>query len=84
MNPLLFTILLATHAPHDPLASLPREIVIAHGATTSLTISPTGSTGPSLSVASDVPSASRDRLKADRVAILPAIGAGVVLTLTRF
>jgi hypothetical protein len=51
-----------------------------------LTLAPTGADGPSFPLAFEAASAAahRDRLKADRMADLHAMGGGVVLTLTTF
>jgi len=70
----------------DPFASVPRELVLAHGVAGRLTLSPTGSQGPSPAPAFDALSATTqyDRLKADRMAGLAGVGGGVVLTVTQF
>ncbi len=70
----------------DPFGAVPRGIVVVHTPRSKLTIEPAGADGPSKPAPLDTMSAitALDRLKADRVAQLPAVGAGVVITLTRF
>lgn len=87
MHPLLFAlIVLSPHPSHNPLASIPSAISIAHGARNKLTLGPTGAGGPDFPLAFDAASltVTRDRLKADRIAGMHAMGAGFVLTLSRF
>lgn len=74
-------------APHaDPFAGVPHDLALWRGGSRSLTVAPTGAGGPSFPLAFDASSAAarRDRLKAERMADLHAMGGGVVLTLTSF
>jgi len=59
---------------------------VLHTAKSTLTIEPAGADGPPKPAPLDTMHAitQLDRLKAERVAQLPAFGAGVVITLTRF
>ncbi len=76
----------ATLRTQDPFAFVPHELVVSRTSVGRVTLGPTGAGGPPAAAAFDALSATTewDRLKADRVAILPAVGAGVVLTLTKF
>jgi len=69
----------------DPFGSIPRQLVMLRSRAGTLALAPTGAEGPPPAAVDALSATSHDdRLKADRMAGLKAVGAGVVLTLTEF
>lgn len=76
---------IAPRVSTEPFKKLPTKLVMWHGTKFEIAIAPTGADGPPVPEFETMSAIVHwDRLKADRRVGTPAMGGGLVITVTRF